>query len=165
MTSRLRNAVEDTFIFMDTMGAAISVSKSHMYASQGDLRKEKSSTQWGRGLADDRGGKLAHAFTAPTLSADDFVKTAREAIGHDIQHSRLKPDGNTICVECEDERYCDDYPIYLTVPAKYLPGLYAYSISKAMQALLHKADGNNNRHQIGQKVKSPGAQHREARGS
>ena len=67
MMRRLHNAVESTFVFVDHMGAAISVSKSHLYASNKEIRKTLRETHWGTTLPPDRGGAaltiIAHTAT------------------------------------------------------------------------------------------------------
>ena len=108
---RLHGAIEDTFVFMDNMGAANSVSKSHMYASHGDLRRTLRTAQWGTLLAEERGGKLEYTFPARISSAAEFVKRASETMGQHIQYSSLKPDGNTICVDSAHEHGLEDYPV------------------------------------------------------
>ena len=56
MMGRLQTAGELTFCFMDAMGAAISVSKSHLYASRADIRGKLRTMQWGSSLPKDRRG-------------------------------------------------------------------------------------------------------------
>ena len=38
LMTRMDTACEQTFLFMDAMGAAVSVGKSHLYASNGTIR-------------------------------------------------------------------------------------------------------------------------------
>ena len=134
LTTRLRNAVEDTFVFMDAMGAAVSVSKSHMYASHRDLRKEMSTIQWGGRLADNRGGRLDFSFLAPARCADSFAEMVGDVTGHPVKYTREKPDSNAITVECGDGRHSGEFPIYLMVPSMIVPGHYAHSIAVKMHA-------------------------------
>ena len=129
MLNRMRNAVEDTFAFMDNMGAAISASKSHCYASNSQLRREISQIQWGNKLSNERGGKLHHEFTAPALGASALLEEARQAIGRDIKQSTERPEGNYLIIDCDSAQHKNDYPVYLEVPAKFLPGLYAHTLA------------------------------------
>ena len=91
LTARLRSAVEDTFVFMDAMGASVSVSKSHIYASHGDLRKTMGAIQWGSGLAANRGGELEFTLQALASDANRLVALIGAATGHQVKYTRENP--------------------------------------------------------------------------
>ena len=60
MMGRFKSACEHTFLFLDAMGAAASMGKSHLYASRADIRRKLKDMQWGALLPTDRGGRLEH---------------------------------------------------------------------------------------------------------
>ena len=88
MSSRLQNAIEDTFVFMDSMGAAISIGKSSLYASDGDMRREMSRIRWGTRLDAERGGQLRHDIRAGAYSAEEFANIASDIMGQTISFTR-----------------------------------------------------------------------------
>merc|ERR1711965_1058606 len=67
MMGRFKSACEHTFLFLDAMGAAASIGKSHLYASRADIRRKLKGMQWGALLPSERGGRLEHrcSGTAP----------------------------------------------------------------------------------------------------
>ena len=76
---RLKEAVEDTFLFMDNMGAAISVGKSSTYASRASLRSALRGQNWGAKLDAGRGGMFRQSFTAGIYNPDELVSIASDA--------------------------------------------------------------------------------------
>ena len=103
-----------------------------MYASNSQLRKEISNIQWGSKLSDERGGKLHHELTAPALSAEALIEAAEKTIGRGIKQTTRRPEGNYIIIDCDSVQHRDEYPVYLEVPAKLLPGLYAHTFTAAL---------------------------------
>ena len=95
---RMYTACEQTFLFMDSMGAAVSVCKSHLYASNKAIRDTLRRKQWGSMLPADRGGQLEHQCVIYSANRDRIVQCICQATGYDILGSRAPPEGNAVCI-------------------------------------------------------------------
>ena len=134
MWERVREAIEGTFVFMDCMGAAISISKSSLYGSDRETRRTLAETQWGTTLAPERGGRLVHECHANRRDPNEIATLLQKAVGQTIEVVTTKPKGNTVEVTQSGRDVDSQQTCYLKVPANYLPGMIAHILAKNLRA-------------------------------
>ena len=126
MLNRFQTACEQTFLFVDAMGAAASIGKSHLYASRADIRRKLKGMQWGALLPADRGGHLEHWCNGAAPEPAEMVERIRNSTGWDVSASCDEPVGNSVRISLPNGRDAHGYPFYITGPAHIMPGQLAY---------------------------------------
>ena len=120
LTRKLGAAVEETLEFLDSMGADISVGKSHVYASDPIARQQLRAVQWGGKLQGHRGGCLHYSYDAMPLLESDARAAVKDALRGHADVSNEKPnEGNHIAITWGGAT------VYVTAPTDELPGIAA----------------------------------------